>query len=106
MTRPINVAVLGATGSVGRQALDVIDRNPGRFKLFGLTEGTRSTNREAQYVVQGQDGEPDFDGRLEAMVPDPRSGIGVVALPGARALARNIGALRAGEQVARPSKAV
>ena len=41
MTRPLNVAILGATGSIGRQALDVIDRNPARLKLFGLTEGTR-----------------------------------------------------------------
>ena len=43
MTRPANVAILGATGSIGRQALDVIDRNPARLKLFGLTEGTRTS---------------------------------------------------------------
>ena len=106
MTRPINVAVLGATGSVGRQALDVIDRNPGRFKLFGLTEGTRSTNREAEYVVQGQAGEPDFDARLEAMVTDPRCDIVVVAIPGARALAPTMAALRAGKEVALATKEV
>ena len=29
MTGPINVVVLGATGSIGQQTLDVIDRNPG-----------------------------------------------------------------------------
>ena len=45
MTRPLNIALLGATGSIGRQTLDVIDRNPARFKLFGLTEGTRSSER-------------------------------------------------------------
>ena len=106
MTRPINVAVLGATGSVGRQALDVIDRNPGRFKLFGLTEGTRSTNRQAEYVVQGQAGEPDFDARLEAMVTDPRCDIVVVAIPGARALAPTMAALRAGKEVALATKEV
>ena len=50
MTRPLNIAVLGATGSIGRQTLDVIDRNPARFKLFGLTEGVRSANREAEQL--------------------------------------------------------
>ena len=55
--RPLNIAVLGATGSIGRQTLDVIDRNPGRFKLFGLTEGMRSSNRKAEFLVRGQAGE-------------------------------------------------
>jgi hypothetical protein len=50
MTRPVNVAVLGATGSIGQQTLDVIDRNPARLRLFGLTEGRRSTDRKADYL--------------------------------------------------------
>jgi 1-deoxy-D-xylulose-5-phosphate reductoisomerase len=37
MSRPRNVAVLGATGSVGRSTLDVIARHPGRFRAFALT---------------------------------------------------------------------
>ncbi|TMC51997.1 MAG: 1-deoxy-D-xylulose-5-phosphate reductoisomerase [Chloroflexi bacterium] len=106
MTRPINVAVLGATGSIGRQTLDVIDRNPGRFKLFGLTEGARSTNREAEYLVQGHAGEPDFDATVEAMVTDPRCDLVVVAIPGARALAPTMAALRAGKEVALATKEV
>src|SRR5712692_4479021 len=72
MTRPINVAILGATGSIGRQTLDVIDRNPGRLRLFGLTEGRRTAGRSAEHVIQGQAGEPDFDARVLAMVTDPR----------------------------------
>ena len=72
MTRPVNVAVLGATGSIGQQTLDVIDRNAKRLRLFGLTEGRRSTRRSAEYVIQGQAGEPDFDAAVEAMVTDPR----------------------------------
>ncbi len=70
--RPLNVAVLGATGSIGRQTLDVIDRNPQRFKLFGLTEGVRAANREAEHMIQGRSGEGDFDARVEAMVTDAR----------------------------------
>lgn len=106
MTRPVNVAVLGATGSIGQQTLDVIDRNPARLRLFGLTEGRRSTKRTAEYVIQGQAGEPDFDARVEAMVTDPRCDLVVVAIPGARALAPTMAALKAGKEVALATKEV
>ena len=106
MTRPINIAVLGATGSIGRQTLDVIDRNPGRFKLFGLSEGVRSTNRQAEYLVHGQAGEPGFDSQIEALVTDPRCDLVVVAIPGARALTPTISALHAGKEVALATKEV
>ena len=36
---PRTVLVLGATGSIGTQALDVIRRNPGRFRVAGLAAG-------------------------------------------------------------------
>jgi len=85
--RPLNIAVLGATGSIGRQTLDVIDRNPGRFKLFGLTEA-------------------DFDARVEAMIADPRCDLVVVAIPGGRALMPTLAALHAGKEVALATKEV
>lgn len=106
MTRPVNVAILGATGSIGRQALDVIDRNPARLKLFGLTEGRRTTQRHAEHVIQGQAGEADFDARVEAMVTDPRCDLVLVAIPGARALAPTLAALKAGKEVALATKEV
>src|SRR5256884_8329935 len=104
--RPLNVVVLGATGSIGRQTLDVIDRNPDRFKLFGLTEGMHPANRKAEHVVNGRAGEPDFDGRVEAMVTDPRCDLVVVAIPGARALQPTLSALEAGKEVALATKEV
>jgi 1-deoxy-D-xylulose-5-phosphate reductoisomerase len=104
--RPTNVVVLGATGSIGRQTLDVIDRNPARLRLFGLTEGRRSTGRSAEHVVQGQAGEADFDARVEAMVTDPRCDLVVVAIPGARALAPTLAALDAGKALALATKEV
>src|SRR2546427_792030 len=106
MTRPINVAVLGATGSIGQQTLDVIDRNPGRLRLFGLTEGRRTARRDADYVIRGQAGEPEFDVRVTAMVTDPRCDLVVVAIPGARALAPTMAALHAGKEVALATKEV
>jgi 1-deoxy-D-xylulose-5-phosphate reductoisomerase len=106
VTRPLNVAILGATGSIGQQTLDVIDRNPGRLKLFGLTEGRRTSKRAAEHVIQGQAGEPDFDARVTAMVTDPRCDLVVVAIPGARALAPTMAALHAGKEVALATKEV
>jgi 1-deoxy-D-xylulose-5-phosphate reductoisomerase len=106
VTRPVNVAVLGATGSIGQQTLDVIDRNPARLRLFGLTEGRRSTKRTAEYLIQGQAGDPDFDARVEAMVTDPRCDLVVVAIPGARALAPTLVALKAGKELALATKEV
>src|SRR5437588_11918860 len=34
------VAILGSTGSIGTQALDVVRRNPDRFKVVALTAGS------------------------------------------------------------------
>src|SRR5579864_8025743 len=104
--RPVNIALLGATGSIGQQTLDVIDRNPARFKLFGLTEGLRSTKRQAEYLIQGQAGVEDFDAKVEEMITDPRCDLVVVAIPGARALGPTLSALKAGKEVALATKEV
>ena len=106
MSRPLNIAVLGATGSVGQQTLDVIDRNPDRFHLFGLTEGVRSAHRTPEYLVQGHAGDQDFDARVEAMVTDPRCDLVVVAIPSGRALQPTLSALRAGKEIALATKEV
>jgi len=37
-----NVAILGATGSIGRSTLDVIARHPDRFRAFALTAHTQA----------------------------------------------------------------
>lgn len=39
MSEPTRVIILGATGSIGTQALDVISRNPARFTVVGLAAG-------------------------------------------------------------------
>ncbi len=36
-----NIAVLGATGSIGRQTLDIISRNPKSYRVSVLTAGSR-----------------------------------------------------------------
>jgi 1-deoxy-D-xylulose-5-phosphate reductoisomerase len=36
---PRDVVILGSTGSIGTQALDIIRRNPGRFRVAALAAG-------------------------------------------------------------------
>ena len=37
--QPRDVVILGSTGSIGTQALDIIRRNPGRFRVAALAAG-------------------------------------------------------------------
>jgi 1-deoxy-D-xylulose-5-phosphate reductoisomerase len=49
--KPETVTILGSTGSVGESTLDVIKRNPGRYRVFALT-ANRNTQRLAEQCVQ------------------------------------------------------
>src|SRR5215472_15304458 len=98
------IAVLGATGSIGRQALDVIDRYPDRFEVLGLVSGSRPADRPARYVLRSDD--PDYDARVEELVTHPECDLVLVAISGARALAPTLAALAAGKRVAIATKEV
>jgi 1-deoxy-D-xylulose-5-phosphate reductoisomerase len=50
---PRRVIVLGSTGSIGRQALEVIGANPDRFQLVGLAAGSDRANLHAQGAATG-----------------------------------------------------
>ncbi|HEY6749621.1 MAG TPA: 1-deoxy-D-xylulose-5-phosphate reductoisomerase [Mycobacteriales bacterium] len=47
-----SVVVLGSTGSIGTQALDVIRRNPDRFRVVGLAAGGRDPAALAAQVAE------------------------------------------------------
>jgi 1-deoxy-D-xylulose-5-phosphate reductoisomerase len=42
MSAPANIAILGATGSIGRSTLDVIARHPDRFRAYAVTANTQA----------------------------------------------------------------
>ncbi len=46
---PQRVVILGSTGSIGRQTLEVIEHHPGRFEVVGLVAGRR-VDRLAEQV--------------------------------------------------------
>src|SRR4051794_12122042 len=47
-----DVVVLGSTGSVGTQALDVVRANPDRFRVVGLTAGGSNPDLFEQQVAE------------------------------------------------------
>ncbi|TDB93075.1 1-deoxy-D-xylulose-5-phosphate reductoisomerase [Actinomadura sp. 7K534] len=46
------LAVLGSTGSIGTQALDVVRRNPGRFRVAGLAAGGGRVDLLAEQALE------------------------------------------------------
>jgi 1-deoxy-D-xylulose-5-phosphate reductoisomerase len=65
------VAVLGSTGSIGRQALDVIARHPERFEVVGLAAG-RNVELLAEQVAR-------FGPRVVSSADDGQAGLHAVA---------------------------
>jgi 1-deoxy-D-xylulose-5-phosphate reductoisomerase len=65
------VAILGSTGSIGRQALDVIARHPDRFDVVGLAAG-RNTELLAEQVAR-------FGPRVVSAGTDGQAGLHAVA---------------------------
>jgi 1-deoxy-D-xylulose-5-phosphate reductoisomerase len=51
MTSRRDVILLGSTGSIGTQALDVIRRNPGRFRVAGLAAGGGNVTLLAEQAI-------------------------------------------------------
>ena len=117
---PIGVAVLGSTGSIGRQALDVLERLPDRFRVVALAAGSSRQELEDQArqlrpasVALGSDetldlprgttrvGGPDA---LEALATDPAVDLVVVGTGGVVSLAPVLAALAAGKVVATANK--
>lgn len=113
-----NVTVLGSTGSIGRQALDVIRMHPELFRLRGLgahastelfTEqlNTWRPALAAFSVPLGDTGDTKlFTGpdAAERLAEDPETDIVVMGISGFAALRPLLAALKAGKRVALANK--
>ena len=51
VTRPRRISVLGATGSIGENTLDLVGRDPASYAVIALTGG-RNTGRLAELAVK------------------------------------------------------
>ena len=113
----IGVAVLGSTGSIGRQALEVLAAHPDRFEIRGLAAGRGSdalveqaARHPAARVWSAGDRHPEVDavrwaeGGLEELATAPGTDLVLVATTGMTALPAVLAALEAGRSVALANK--
>lgn len=123
MTSVRNIAVLGATGSIGASALDVIARHPDRLRTSVLSAGTQvdallalcASHRPAHAVIAGEscfvalrDGLREAglntqahagDAALEALVSGDACDTVIAAIVGAAGLRSTLAAARAGKRL-------
>ena len=52
MSAPRDVVLLGSTGSIGTQAIDIVRRNPDRFRVVGLAAGGGNVALLAQQALE------------------------------------------------------
>jgi len=124
MTRPLGLAVLGSTGSIGRQTLEVVRSLPGRFDVVALAAGGNVTLLEeqarefrARYLCAGREVEYLQErmgtrrlaarwAEMEDMAALPDVDLVVIATVGSAGLGPTLAALRAGKTVALANKEV
>lgn len=108
-----NIALLGSTGSIGTQTLDVLRSLPERFRLVGMAGGLQAdliaqqvAEFQPKHIVQGNSEtgkRPDAEALIEiATLPEVE--IVVVATSGHDAIAATIAALQAGKVIALANK--
>ena len=109
------IVILGSTGSIGRQTLDIVRAFPHEFEVVGLTAGNNVSLLQEQvaefkprYVWCSAPPPPLPDGvrmmAMDEMVALPEVDQVMVALMGAVGLWPTLGALQAGKQVALSNK--
>lgn len=122
------ISILGSTGSIGKQALDVIESFPTKFSVVGLAAKGNLRTLEAQIkkfsprvaFVEKEEDERRLVPRLgrtntviyfgesglEKVALHKDANILVVAIPGARALLPTLKAIKAGRTIALASKEI
>ena len=120
---PKGIVVLGSTGSIGTQTLDVIRARPDRFRVIGLAAGTRldelaeqvrefrprfvwAPDTAALANVVANFGNGPAIVPMEQMVAEPDVDLVMVATTGRAGLASTLEAMRNGKQVALSNKEI
>jgi 1-deoxy-D-xylulose-5-phosphate reductoisomerase len=114
------LTILGSTGSIGRQALDVVRRYPDRFELVGLSAGSDARTLALQATEFGPECvalESGDTGPLQGLTTEVLAGPGSAGrlagapsdvvlngIVGFAGLAATVGALQAGNRVALANK--
>ncbi len=110
------LAVLGSTGSIGQQTLDVVRSFPDRFQIIGLAGGRntelliRQIEEFRPKLVSISDGRlpgPGYEtSSLEKLASHPEVDLVVIAISGMAGLNPTMAAIRAGKDIALATKEV
>jgi 1-deoxy-D-xylulose-5-phosphate reductoisomerase len=121
-----NIVILGSTGSIGTNTLDIVDRFPQDFRVIGMTAGSNDDKLEAQIrrfrpataalasesaaarlrqrcsdlpvrILSGNDG-------VAEVAQSPDADLIVSAIVGGAGLVPTLAAIRAGKQIALANK--
>ena len=103
------IVILGATGSIGTQTLDVVRRLPDRLRVVGISahqneDRLRQQAREFDVPTSGLECGPHAD--LIRLAQTPDADIVVIAVAGAVGMQATLAALEAGNDVALATKEV
>ena len=106
---PVRLAVLGSTGSVGTQALDVVRANPGVYEVVALAAGRNEkllAEQAAEFGVPGRRARcaADDPGVLAGLAELPEVDIVLNAVVGFAGLPATVAALEAGKRLALANK--
>ena len=105
----MNVIILGSTGSIGTQVLDVIERLGGRLKVVGLSAMQNRDLLDAQAKAHDVPASRAICGTGEALAElaaAPEADLVVVSVAGVAGMLATIAALRSGKHVALATKEV
>ena len=106
MSVPVRLAILGATGSIGRQALDVVRAHPDRLRVVGLG-ANRNADGLGELAMEFPTARTALGASaLAALATDPDADLVLVATPGVAALRATVAALEDGKRVALANKEV
>jgi 1-deoxy-D-xylulose-5-phosphate reductoisomerase len=111
------VVVLGSTGSVGTQTLDVISQHPDRLKVVGLAAGKNVDLLKSQALAFGVEHLAVFSPEVETTIPSgmkalidlatlPEADLVVISVAGVIGLEPTLAAIHAGKDIALASKEV
>ncbi|WP_251453111.1 1-deoxy-D-xylulose-5-phosphate reductoisomerase [Microbacterium sp. Marseille-Q6648] len=98
------ILVLGSTGSIGTQALDVIRANPRRFEVVGLAAGRDRSGLDAQAAEFGVEHTALGAAEAEQLVRDVEADVVLNGITGSVGLGPTLAALESGRTLALANK--
>jgi 1-deoxy-D-xylulose-5-phosphate reductoisomerase len=102
----MRLAILGATGSIGRQALDVVRAHPDRLRVVALG-ANRNVDGLTDLAMEFPTARTALGSNaLAALATDPDAELVLIATPGVAALRATVAALESGKRIALANKEV